>query len=835
MHSQAQNADPPYMEIPIGVILDMGSWVGKTVHSWISMAVSEFYTINNHYKTRIVLHIRDTHGEPLHALSAALDLLEKTKVQAILGSQSTAEAKFLAGLGDQAKIPVLSLSPIPSFNIHPYFLQITQDETTQVKGIASMVSSFGWKNVIIIFEDTDNGRDMATFMANFFQEKSITITYISPISTSATNEVLQDELHKLSNMQTKLYVVHASHSLASRLFQNAKSLGMMDAGYKWIVTSKAMDLLDFMDDEVIESMQGVVGFKSHIPQSTDLQKITLKWRKEYHMMKIKDINTFAISAYDGVSALAMAVEKTLSALKLNTKELETTRSAQWSATLLNHMLKISFNGLTGEFRFLNARVMTQVLEIVNVIGKEEVKVGFWTPDAAFTKKTGELNSFPGDGLESIVWPGGVLNTPTHRILQENSIRLRVGIPVKSRSGNFLQVDYDHHTNSSLVSGFCVDVFQATLARLSLSLPIEFIPYMNAGVGEVNYNDFIYQVHLRQFDAAIGDITITTNRSRYVDFTLPYTDFGLATLYRNEATTSLWIFMEPLSSDLWLVSACFFILLGFVIWVLEHGTNDEFQGSLLQQTGSILWFAFSTLVYAHRQKLESNLSRFVVTVWLFVVLVLVASYTAALSSLLTVEQIQLASKRGSVGYQYGSPVQGVIVRNLNFNDTRLKPYNTIEEFAYALSAGSKKGGVDAIVDEIPYIKEFLARYPSGYSMVTSEDITNGFGFVFPPGSPLTPQISRKIVELREDGTLQELEKKWFGQQSDQQSNDSTPKILTLKGLRGLFLISGVSMAAALFLFVLYYIHQKLHYTYLMLAGGKLAFILRFILPKSAIRS
>ena len=119
-----------------------------------------------------------------------------------------------------------------------------------------------------------------------------------------------------------------------------------------------------------------------------------------------------------------------------------------------------------------------------------------------------------------------------------------------------------------------------------------------------------------------------------------------------------------------------------------------------------------------------MSRFVVIVWLFVVLVLVSSYTATLSSLLTVEQIQLASKRGSIGYPYG-PVQGALVSNLKF---KMFIYSSPEEYADALTRGSKNGGVDAIVAEIPYIKEFLAQYPSGYSMTVSETITNGFGFV-----------------------------------------------------------------------------------------------------------
>ncbi|KAD4584312.1 hypothetical protein E3N88_21913 [Mikania micrantha] len=628
------------MEVPVGVILDMGSRIGKTIMSCISIAVSEFYTDNSPYKTRIVLHSRDTHGEPIHALSAALDLMEKPKVQAILGSQSEAEAKLLAVLGDQVS--------------------------------------------------------------------------------------------------------------------NAKCLGMMDAGYKWIATSKTMDLLDFMDDEVMESMQGVVGLKSYVPQSRDLKKLTLK----YHVMEFNNMNAYAISAYDGVSALALAVEKTHSVLKLNTQDLATTGSAQWGTTLLNQMLRISFDGLRG---------------------KEEVNVGFWTPDAGFIKKIGKLNSFPHDGLDTIVWPGGILNNPTRRMLQGTSRSLIIAVPLLNRTGPRFEIKFDAKQKLTSISGFCFDVFLAAFQALDPNVAFEFIPIMRG-----------------EFDAAIGDITITSNRSLYVDFTLPYTDLGLATLTRK--------------------------------------TNDEFQGSLVQQIGTTLWFAFSTVVFAHRQKLVSNLSRFVITVWLFVVLVLVSSYTATLSSLLTVEQIQLASSRGLIGYQHHIPIQlGVIVRNMNFKDTEIKSYNTLEEIADALTRGSKKGGVDAIVDEIPYIKEFLADYTSGYSMVVSEDITNGFGFVFPKGSPFTAKISTQIAKLREEGTLLMLQEKWFRQKSDSKSPPA-PNILNFKGLRGLFFISGVSMAFALSLFMLYYTYEKLQSTYenAMLAGGKLAFILRFLLPKSAIR-
>ncbi|KAK1354004.1 hypothetical protein POM88_047260 [Heracleum sosnowskyi] len=51
----------------------------------------------------------------------------------------------------------------------------------------------------------------------------------------------------------------------------------------------------------------------------------------------------------------------------------------------------------------------------------------------------------------------------------------------------------------------------------------------------------------------------------------------------------------------------------------------------------------------------------------------------------------------------------IVNNYKFMDYRLLPYSSAEQYADALSKGSQNGGVDGIIDEIPYIKAFLSKY------------------------------------------------------------------------------------------------------------------------------
>ncbi|KAF3434911.1 hypothetical protein FNV43_RR21998 [Rhamnella rubrinervis] len=133
-------------------------------------------------------------------------------------------------------------------------------------------------------------------------------------------------------------------------------------------------------------------------------------------------------------------------------------------------------------------------------------------------------------------------------------------------------------------------------------------------------------------------------------------------------------------------------------------------------------------------------------------------------MMTIQQIQLNSKGNYVGAQFHSVI------NLNFEG--VKTFVTPEEYVDALSKGSKHGGISAIIDEIPYIKIFLAMYPGKYSMIRSMSTTNGFGFVFRKGSHLVHDMSRAIEKLREEGELAKLETEWFHSKSTYEYEDST---------------------------------------------------------------
>lgn len=132
---------------------------------------------------------------------------------------------------------------------------------------------------------------------------------------------------------------------------------------------------------------------------------------------------------------------------------------------------------------------------------------------------------------------------------------------------------------------------------------------------------------------------------------------------------------------------------------------------------------------------SNPARFVLIVWFLVVLVLTQSYTASLTSMLTVQKLQptitdideLIRNKEPIGYMKGSFVYGFL-KKMDFEESRFQVFDSAEQMNELLSKGSGKGGIVAAFHEIPYIKLFLGKYCSKYMMVGPTYKADGFGFV-----------------------------------------------------------------------------------------------------------
>ncbi|GLT47948.1 hypothetical protein SLA2020_216010 [Shorea laevis] len=806
------NTTTTTVPVNVGMVLDLNGWTGKLGLSCFNMAISDFYSNHSDYRTRLVLNTRDSKGDVVGAAAATLDLIKNAKVQAIIGPEDSMQANFIIDVGNKARVPIISFSatsPSLSSIRRPYFFRATHNDSSQVKAISAIIQAFGWREAVPIYVDNEFGEGVIPYLFDALEEIKVQIPYQSVISPEATDQEIEEELRKLTTKQTIVLIVHMTPILGSRLFNRATEVGLISEGYVWIMTNGMTNLWSWMDHSDMESLQGVLGVRNYVPKSKELESFKVRWKRKFLQnnpsMVNAELDIIGLWAYDAAFAIAMAVEKLNNAnfsfeeskaVGSARTDLESLGISQNGPKLIQALSSTRFKGLSGKFEFVKGELEPSVFQIVNVIGNGEKAIGFWTSKA---------------NLGTIMWPGDSHSVPKCK-------RLKIGVPVKKEFKEFVGVPPGSSPNSRVnPTGYSIDVFEAVMKAMPYTVHYDFYAFVNInGEAAGTYNDLIDQVYYGKYDVAVGDIGIGANRSLYVDFTLPYmgVDVVMMVLIKNNSNKNAWVFLEPLTSDLWVTSTCFFVFIGFVIWVLEHRISEDFRGPPSHQVGTGLWFSFTILVFAHRERVVSNLSRFVVIIWCFVVLILTQSYTASLTSLLTAKQLQptvtdvneLLKSGGNIAYKNGSYIRGFI-QQLNFNSANVKTFNRYDELDELFTKGSANGGIAAAFMARPYFNLLREKYCMKYTTAGPTLKTGGFGFVFPEGSPLVADVSKAILNVTESDKMREIENKWLKKHCPDSSTLVSSNRLDLGSFWGLFLIAGVAAALALIIFVADFLYKQ----------------------------
>ncbi|KZV41622.1 glutamate receptor 2.8-like [Dorcoceras hygrometricum] len=788
--------------------------------SCLSRALEDFYSLHGDYKTKLVLNVRDSNDMVIDAAAAAVELLRKG-VDAIIGPQKSEQANFVMDLGDRAHVPIISFSAT-SPSLIPrtrYFIRTAQSDANQVGAIASICKAFQFSQAVVIYEDTEFGNGILPNMANALQDVNTRISYRSVMPRTASDDAIYGELYKMMTMQTRVFVVHTSQSLGGRIFLKAKELGMMSSGYAWIVTNGITDLFDLMDLDVIEAMQGVLGVKPLLPlESQERKSFALRWIRSFmldnHHVRPAEVSVFGCWAYDTMWALAMAAETLENTGKKVLKSVAhvdpqgpfTIPVSETGPLLLDAILATRFTGISGEFHLENGQLTQTRYQIVNIVGTAQREVGIWVPPYHGVHR--ELNPnvtgpyhITKEKFKSIIWPGDSTTAPRGWEVPVSGKKLRIGVPVKPGFNEFLQVELNHATNAITVSGYYKEIFDSVMAALPYAVPHEFVPYpfFNPDGSRIgNYSDLVYQVSLQEkYDAALGDITITANRSIYADFTLPYAEGGITSVVpiKYEDENGMSTFTQPLTKELWLTTALFYTSTALAVWIIARRIADP-PG---QHAGLIAYFPFFP-----GEGFQSNLLCLVLVTWALVASLLNSTYTASLSSRLTLQRLQpsimdvtkLIRNGKNVGCQEGSFLVDYL-KWLGFDESKIKTFMSADAVDEALTLGSEYGGISAFYDVLPHIRYFLVEYCQKYMMMGPIHRTDGFAFVFPKGSPIVADVSRAIVQLTEDGKIQEIDQLLSADpQCASPDSFSSATRVTLRSFVVLFAITGCVTLACL---------------------------------------
>lgn len=305
------------------------------------------------------------------------------------------------------------------------------------------------------------------------------------------------------------------------------------------------------------------------------------------------------------------------------------------------------------------------------------------------------------------------------------------------------------------TGFSIDLMRAIAKELGR--PIQFQPVETFG-------EMFSAIEQGRADGAIANISITAAREQVMDFSQPIFESGLQIMLpSDESSVSLFSVIATRDIAFFLLSAfgALFVF-GMLMWVFERKRQPYFQRPFKEALFPSFWWALNLVVNGGFEERvpQTRVGRFfgvmLVVSSLFIVSIFVAKITAAMTvaaisenvdSINDIEGRAIATTGGSTGEAF-----------LANRDITFTPYTKLTD----MLADFENGTVDAVVFDGPILAWYLQSRGKGNGRLVERVFKReNYGIALPTNSPLTEEINRALLALRENGTTDDLQRKYFG--------------------------------------------------------------------------
>ncbi|GJN18809.1 hypothetical protein PR202_gb06011 [Eleusine coracana subsp. coracana] len=513
--------------VNIGSIIRLNSTIGGVSAVAIQAALDDINsdpTILNGTTLHVIM--RDTNcDDGFLGMVQALQFME-TDVIAIIGPQCSTIAHIISFVANELRVPLMSFASDATLSSiqFPFFVRTVPSDLYQMEAVAAVVDYYRWKIVTAIYIDDDYGRNGIAALDDALTARRCKISYKIGFAANTRRSDLLNLLVTVSNMESRVIVLHTRAEQGFQLLSLANRLNMMGNGYVWIATdwlSSYLDANSSVPAEILYGMQGVLTLRAHIPKSKMQSNLVSKWgslSKKYNHSDLR-INAYGFYVYDSVWTVARALDaffddggsisfsndSRLHDETGGTLHLEAMSIFNMGNKMLDKIKHVNFTGASGQVKFDPQRL----LSIVH-------------PEDLYSKPPN--TSLANQRLYDVIWPGQTSHKPRGWAFPFNAKELKIGVPNRFSFKEF--VTKDNVTGS--MKGYCVDVFTQALALLPYPVTYKFVPF-GSGTENPHYDNLVQMVEDNEFDGAIGDIAITMNRTKAIDFTQPFIETGLVIL------------------------------------------------------------------------------------------------------------------------------------------------------------------------------------------------------------------------------------------------------------------------------------------------------------------
>ncbi len=270
------------------------------------------------------------------------------------------------------------------------------------------------------------------------------------------------------------------------------------------------------------------------------------------------------------------------------------------------------------------------------------------------------------------------------------------------------------------------------------------------------------------DAAVAALTITPEREQLLDFTHPFYTTGLGIAYapqhKKPWLAALKKFLSPAFLKVVASLTLLLLVVGILVWWFERKKNPEqFGGDRGKGIGAGFWWSavtMTTVGYGDKAPITLG-GRIVALIWMFVAIIIISGFTAAITSSLTVTQLEAPIKGPKdlpnvrVGTLAATTSAAYLENNRISFRTFKKPVEGLREIV--------EGKLDAFVYDAPLLRYLVHKgWPGRLDVLPQTFVRQDYGIALPEGSPLREPINRiLLLKIRDDAWLDILQQ-YFGQ-------------------------------------------------------------------------
>jgi len=282
----------------------------------------------------------------------------------------------------------------------------------------------------------------------------------------------------------------------------------------------------------------------------------------------------------------------------------------------------------------------------------------------------------------------------------------------------------------------------------------------------NVKELLASIKSQKSDVGIAALSITSDRDKEFDFSYPIFEGGLQILVLSQPSANpVTSFIEGIFSGtfLQLIGIMLVIILvpAHVVWLFEHRHKvSSISKNYFPGIFEACWWALSTLATQAEEMPKSPAGRVVAIIWMFTSVVFIAYFTATVTTSLTVQQLKsnINGPSDLPGKNVASVTGSTSVAYLRENNIKVTEF---PRSGNAFEALIQKQ-VDAVVFDAPVLLYYASRDGKGKVQVVGSIFRQeSYGIVFPPNSPYRKPVNTAFLTLKENGTYQEIHKKWFG--------------------------------------------------------------------------